>query len=123
MTVSDKEQILAFSEFLSKLGYKQVIGSFSIDYISEAINIILSFDPCNEMSDIYIKFKKENELYSIGWISSVRDNVSPNTGNKVEDILILLNYLRKSYNKLTNIQYCRESEKLIENFIARLNDK
>jgi len=118
MNQYEKKQILEKSAFFLHKGYVENIEDNIITYFDKDIEFIVTFELSSNASDISIKFKKENLIYSIGWIACVRSNLRINPHEKLNNILNLLEYIKENYNTIISLDYCRESSKLIDDFIA-----
>lgn len=59
------------------------------------------------LNDI-IKFTKENEIYSVGWIAYVRSGLSVKLHQRLEDVLTLLSYVRENYSVIIDRKYCKK---------------
>lgn len=114
----EKQKILEYAKFLENRGYTKYIRDNTIVYSDKAINFIITFEPYSDASDISIKFIKENEIYSIGWIACVRSNLDINPHERLDNVLKLLVYIKENYSELIKINYCQESNKLVDEFVA-----
>ena len=76
----------------------------------------MAYPPNSDESDISIHFKNLNQIYSVGWIALVRNNIEGSI-NKLENIKELLKYLKVHYSEITNYEFCAESNKLIDEYI------
>lgn len=123
MTEREKKKIIESASFLLYKGYKKNIGVDIICYSWNGIEFIITFEPNSDVSDISIKFTRENEVYSIGWIACVRDGLHVNPHQRLENIVTLLSYIKENYSLLTNINYCKECNILIEEFIINKRKK
>ena len=118
MSENDKQSIMEYALFLADKGYMKNVGISTITYYNDEIEIIITFEPNSDVSDISIKFIAENEVYSVGWIAFVRSGLQINPHQRLENVLMLLSYIKK-YSTIVEIDYCRESNRLINEFIAR----
>lgn len=116
MTENEKQKIIEQAMFLEHKGYTKRIETWTITYSNDKVDIIISYGPYSDESTIDIKFIKENEAYIVGWIAVVRSGLSLPHG-RLENLLLLISYLRENYSKIMDINYCRESDKLIDEFI------
>ena len=120
MSESEKQIIIENAKFLEYKGYVKSVEEHTIHYSTDEIDIIVGYEPYSVESDIFIKFKKENEAFDVGWIACVRGDIHFNHDQRLETVLILLSYIRENYDTLLNIDYCRESRKLVSEYIAKL---
>ena len=124
MSEYEKQEIVRYASFLEDKGYtKNIKNNHLIVYSGQEIEIIIAFEPYDDECDVCIKFEKENEVYSIGWIACVRENLSVNPYQRLETIMSLLSFVKKKYNTITDINYCRESRKLVNEFIENVKKK
>ncbi len=65
---------------------------------------------------ILMKFYAKNEVFSVGWIALVRRNIK-GCENKLVNIKNLLNYIKENYFKITDYQFCVESNKLVDKYV------
>ena len=118
MTEIEMKKITKAADFFENKGYTTDIEDPIISYSGDGIDFIIIFEPNSDVSDISIKFSKENEVYSIGWIACVRSGLSVKPHQRLENVLTLLSYIKDNYSMIIDIDYCRESNKLIDEFIA-----
>lgn len=122
ITYFNRKKIIKMAKFLEILGYKKIENEYSIEYSLNNIIISICYPPYySEESDIGIKFIKENQYFSIGWIAFVRENIHQNS-NKSMKILDLIEYLEKHYYQITDYQYCVESNKLVDEYVEENQD-
>ena len=119
MSEREKQKIVEHALFLADKGYMKNVGISTITYSNDEVAFIIAFEPNSDVSDISIKFIAENEVYSVGWIACVRSGLQINPHQRLENVLMLLSYIRKNYSTIVEINYCRESNRLINEFIAR----
>ena len=120
MNEDEKQKIIKHSLFLADKGYMKNVETSTITYSNGETAIIITFEPNSDISDVFIKFIAENEVYSVGWIACVRSGLQINPHQRLENVLMLLSYLRENYSSVVEIDYCRESNQLVHEFIARL---
>ena len=120
MNEGEKQKIIEHSMFLADKGYVKNVGTSSITYSNDGIAVIITFEPNSDISDVFIKFIAENEIFSVGWIVCVRSGLQINPHQRLENVLMLLSYLRENYSSVVEIDYCRESNQLVHEFIAKL---
>lgn len=123
MKESERQEIIVAAKFLEDKGYKRNINEYFITYSNNTIEFIIGYERYyDEQGDIHIKFKKENKVYSIEWIVVVREGLSAIQQGQESYLLFLLSYIRGNYDTLTQIDYCEESNKLIEAYIYNHKD-
>ena len=120
MNEDEKQKIIKHSLFLADKGYMKNVETSTITYSNDETAIIITFEPNSDISDVFIKFTAENEVYSVGWIACVRNGLQINPYQRLENVLMLLSYLRENYSSVVEIDYCRESNQLVHEFIAKL---
>lgn len=119
MKENERKIIIKNAKFLENMGYKERVKSHTISYSNSIIEIIIVYEPNSDVSDVSIKFLDENEIYSIGWIACVRGRLNVNPHDRLNNVLKLLGYLKENYNIIANKSYCKESGKMISEFIAK----
>ena len=120
MNEDEKQKIIKHSLFLADKGYMKNVETSTITYSNDETAIIITFEPNSDISDVFIKFTAENEVYSVGWIACVRNGLQINPYQRLENVLMLLSYLRENYSSVVEIDYCRESNQLVHEFVAKL---
>ena len=124
MSEYEKQEIVRYASFLEDKGYtKNIVDNHVIDYSSQEIDISVVFEPYDDTCDICIKFKKENEAYYVSWIACVKGNLNVNLRQRLETIRMLLSFVKEEYSAITDINYCRESRKLVHEFIENAKKK
>lgn len=124
MSEYEKQEIVRYASFLEDKGYtKNIVDNHVIDYSSEEIDISVVFEPYDDACDVCIKFKKENEIFYVGWIACVKGNLNVNPHQRLETIRMLLSFVKEQYSAVTDINYCRESRKLVAEFIENEKKK
>ncbi|MBP3458761.1 MAG: hypothetical protein J6K58_06100 [Lachnospiraceae bacterium] len=119
MQENEKEIIMKNAKFLENMGYEKRVKNHTISYFNSKIEIIIIYEPNSDVSDVSIKFLDENEIHSIGWIACVRSGVNVSPHDRLNNVLKLLGYIKENYNMIANISYCKESSKLISEFIVK----
>lgn len=117
MTENEKQRIVKSADFLYDKGYTRKTEDYAISFLGDRISFIVAYEPYSDISDVLIKFMNENEVYSVGWIACVRSGLSIQPHLRLENVLILLSYIRENYSSVTRRNYCEESNKLISKFI------
>lgn len=124
MSEYEKQEIIRYASFLEDKGYtKNIVNNHVIDYSSQELDISVVFEPYDDACDICIKFKKENEAFYVGWIACVKGNLNVNPHQRLETIRMLLSFVKEQYSAVTDINYCRESRKLVAEFIENEKKK
>lgn len=123
MPESEMQKVVKSANFLIDKGYARKIEEGIISFLGNGINIIITFERYSDVSDILIKFTKENEIYSVGWIACVRSGLNVKPHQKLENVLTLLSYVRENYGVIIDREYCKESDKLIKEFVANERKK
>ena len=119
ITDYEREQILAAGSFLESKGYKvEYNNAHMIVYSNDWIEISIVYPPNGDMSEIDIKFDGKKGVFSIGWIALVRHNLHTSKEN-LNHILELLEYTKIHYSQIVNYEYCKESDKLIDEYVEQ----
>ena len=116
ISLFERDDIKKEAVFLEEYGYVITEDKYSINYTLDNLSIIVAYPPNSDESDISIHFKNLNQIYSVGWIALVRNNIEGSI-NKLENIKELLKYLKVHYSEITNYEFCAESNKLIDEYI------
>ncbi|TYV05616.1 hypothetical protein [Listeria monocytogenes] len=115
---NSKEIILKKSGFLLHNGFKLIgITEATITFSNKKIAFIIGYERYDNVSNINVKFLEENEMFNLGWIAFVRRNQTPLPQSKLDNILELLDYAEKNYDKVTNLQFCQESREMVKDFL------
>lgn len=115
MMESEKQEIIEAARFLEDMGYERNINEYFITYSGDRIDFIVGYERYyDEQGDIHIKFKKENKVYSVGWIMVVREGLNAIQQRRESYLLFLLSYIRDNYDALIQIDYCEESNQSIK---------
>ena len=115
----EKTRILNKGSFLIKKGYQPVADSNVITYTNGDIEFNIIYEPNSPVSEMDVKFLNLNELFNVGWIAFVRDGVKVNSYDRLNCIFDLLAYVEKHYSEITDYNYCKESDKLVDEYIAK----
>lgn len=113
-----KNEIQKETKFLNELGYKEFEDEYAINYSLDNYLISVSFPPNSEESDVSIRFLDSNQVFSIGWIALVRNNIEGKS-EKVENAIELIKYLKTNYDMVTKYQYCLQSNILIDEYVEQ----
>ena len=120
MSDSDRKKILEAGKFLEELGYEVEIGEYSVIYNNGIIRFDADFERYENVCDLDIKFVEQNKHFIIGWIWVVRNgNQYITTGECADKIIMLMEYLKNNYEKVTDIEWCEESREMINTFFER----
>lgn len=124
MSHSDREKILEAGKFLEELGYEVYINKYSVRYSDGKIIFSVGYEKYDDMCDVDITFLKHKEHFIIGWIWVVRKGGQLiNTEKSIDKILMLMEYVKNNYEKVTNIEWCQESRRMINEFFERRNNE
>lgn len=118
MDMKTRNRIKKEALFLEELGYKKSEDECSINYFSDNILISIILPPHSEESDVLIRFSDKNQVFSLGWIALVRNNLE-GTKEKEENVIELIKYLKKNYDRVTSYQFCLRSNNLIDEYVKR----
>lgn len=113
---ADRHEIRRSADFLERLGYSSTEDSCSIRYCRDNICIHITYPPNSDEGDIDIQFIKENEFFSLEWIALVRENRRHHT-DRLENIRQLLAFLKRNYSLVTDYQYCKQSNQLVDAYV------
>lgn len=116
ITDMERKEIEKSAKFLEKLGYTMTEDTYSINYSLNNICFSIVYPPNSEESDINIRFIDKNQVFSIGWIALVRENINGNN-YKVMNVKELLKYVKNHYLQIKDYQYCAESYKLVDKYV------
>lgn len=118
---NERRKILEYAKFLDDMGYKRTVEEHAVIYSGNGIDFMVGFEPYSDTGDVDIRFVRENEVFSVGWIACVRSGLhfSLDPKERLDCVLKLLQYIREHYHEITQIRYCRESDQLIDAFLAR----
>lgn len=111
------------ANFLLKKGTKlKDENEFNIEYSSDSLSISIVFERYADASDISIRFIKENKSFSVGWIVRVYDDIEfndyvINKKDKLINVLGLLNFIEDYYEKVTDINFCKDMMLKVDDFI------
>lgn len=121
MNISENEIkiILNKGNFLINMGYKVSCSEYIITYTKDALIFRITFEPYGDISSVSVVFKETNEEFNIGWIAFVRDNVKVNSHEKINNVIVLLQYIDEHYGDIIKYEFCKDSEKLVDDFIQK----
>lgn len=118
ITASERIEIRKHAIFLERCGYLVAENEFSISYVLGEIRISVVYPPHSDESDVSIRFCDVNQVFSIGWIALVRNNIKGSI-IKLENVIELLKYVAKNYDEITQYHFCLESNRLIDQYVAK----
>ena len=113
------KKFLKVAFFLVDKGYIVSHNEHCVTYTQGIRNFRILFEPYSDISSVSIFFLDKNEEFNIGWIAFVRENINANPRKRLDNIIILLDYIDNHYEDVTNYQFCKESEILVEEFISK----
>ena len=113
------QRILDSGFFLADKGYIVSCNEYCVTYTKGIRSFRILFEPYSDISSVSIFFKDNNEEFNIGWIAFVRENINANPRKRLDNIIILLDYINNHYEDITNYQFCKESEILVKEFISK----
>ena len=119
ITDYEKEQILAAGSFLKKKGYEVKVDEYGVEYSNGNIKFSFDYPPCENTSQASIRFKGINELFDLGWIAFVRERVNVDSSKKLLNLLALMEFIKEHYEEITDYNYCKESDKLIDEYVEQ----
>ena len=114
----DRTAIKRKAAFLLKQKYKMTETENMITFENDFFSFIVDYERFDNISSMHIFFKPEKASFNLGWIAFVRTGLHSDPHQCLQNVLNLLNYVNKSYEQVTNYQYCKESQKLVEDFIS-----
>ena len=103
------------SQFLRKNGLKKKEDEYSIEYYNNEIIIGISYERYSSNSRAFIRFKEKNEVFDIGWIMKVQTD-KESADDRLEHAEKLLKYIEDNYTSLSQYNFCKEKDKLIEKY-------
>lgn len=124
MAITDLErrEIKKSAKFLERLGYVRTEDPYSINYSLNNICISIVYPPNSEESDVNIRFVEKNQVFSVGWIALVRENINGNN-DKFMNVKELLNFIENQYSQIKDYQYCVESNNLVDKYVEEHREK
>lgn len=116
MSNLEQNQILEHANFLFMMGYKLINqDAHGFVFANNKFQFIIFYERRQDASDITIRFMKENETFSIGWLSFIDDkNKCVDIQQKLDNIVYLLEFIKQNYNQVTDISFCRTTMKEAE---------
>lgn len=115
----DRAKIKQYAKFLRNRNFETLEDADTIVFTNGIIDIIADYERYDNISSLVINFKREKEMFNVGWIAFVRKNLQSNPREPLQNILHLLDFFNANFDQITNYTYCKESQKLIENFIVQ----
>lgn len=113
-----RSRIQQKASFLEVMGYIKTEDDYSINYTLDNLFISITFPPNSEESDVSIHFLDTNQVFSIGWIALVRNNIQGDD-DKIENAIELVEYIKENYNSITDYQFCLQSNILIDDYVEQ----
>ena len=117
ITDYEREQILAAGSFLERMGYEVKVDEYGVDYSNGNIKFSFAYPPYENTSRASIRFKGINDLFDLGWIVFVREQVKVDAKKKLLNLLVILEFVRKHYEEITDYEYCKESRELVDKYV------
>lgn len=114
--LSDIEKIQRKAFFLETKGYIKQIFNNSIKYHKNNIDIEIIYSIDSTNSKVIIKYIKENLTFDIEYIALIKNNIECDD-DKLENTRILIDYIEKNYQKLTNINFCKNTYNEISGYV------
>lgn len=115
----DKEKIIEKGKFFEERGYVVETDDFSVKFIKDNIKFMAYYERYEESSSFDIKFIEGNKHFSIGWIWFVRNGEKHIKEKGIDKILMLMEYTRENFDKITDIEYCYENRRMLEAYFER----
>lgn len=119
LSKGELKKILERGKFLTDKGYIVFYDEYCVTYTHDDKSFRIAFEPYEDFSSASIFFRNTNEEFDVGWIAFVRENINANPHEKLDNVIILLDYIKNYYNDITNYEFCKESEILIKEFIEK----
>lgn len=113
-----RSRIQQKASFLEVMGYIKTEDDYSMNYTLDNLFISITFPPNSEESDVSIRFLDTNQVFSIGWIALVRNNIQGDD-DKIENAIELVEYIKENYNSITDYQFCLQSNILIDDYVEQ----
>lgn len=123
-TMEEEQQIDKAAEFLVQKGYQKTYWNDLIVYKKGQVQFYMIHKEWFSKYDININFEvKDKNFFILSEIAYARKGLKLLEDEHFEDILRLLQYLQENYDNLTNIEYCRESDKMVDKLLEDAVDK
>ncbi len=119
ITDYEREQILAAGSFLERMGYEVKVDEYGVDYSNSNIKFSFDYPPYENTSQASISFKGINDLFDLGWIMFVREQIKVDAKKKLLNLLMILEFVKKHYEEITDYEYCKESNKLVSAYVEQ----
>lgn len=109
MSDADRTQILNACQFLRDRGYSLVDSDeYSIDLSDGEHIFTIEYDRYYDGAFCHIEFIIEQESFSVGFIkSSTIGGDYSECSNNLSKVLYILDYAKKHYDDVSNIELCR----------------
>jgi len=107
----EQREILERTDFLGEQGYHltdRSLQGFSFSDGKICFNIF--YERRVDASDVTVKFMRENENFSVGWLSRMMDgNKNVDIHNKLNNVLYLLDFIKNNFIKITDYNFCKKT--------------
>jgi len=123
MPESDKKEIIKRASFLKRKGYH--IGKpddYSVDFFNEkkSTRISMFYERYDEHCDVSIRFLDTKDSFYMGWFAFCeKDKKIDVFERKVDRILYLVDFMKKSFNKITSLEYCKSIQAEIDELFEK----
>jgi hypothetical protein len=115
---NEKEIIMKEAEFLLGLGYElKTTDNYSVVYSNGKYEISAYYEKYGDHAGVNVFFPKENKSFPIGNIAVVRGIIEPGFISKLKNVLRLLAFVKDYYNKITDLNYCIESGRMVTEYL------
>ncbi len=123
MNDEQKKEILFKLKFLKGLNYIEEEYEYGIKYISSKVILDFYRERYSDAFDASILFVEKNKCFSIGWIYYVRTNNVCKNNDCFSELLDIVGFFIKEYNNLLDINYCEDSNNMIEDYMDNIRKK
>jgi len=110
-----KDKILGKGAFLEGKGFVPQENEYGVDYFNGKIKIMAYYERYENRCGVDIKFPG-NKHFQIAWIAFIRDGVETAQKELEEKIFVLIEYLERNFDNITDFEYCEESGKLLDKY-------
>ena len=119
----EKEMAIVCGQFLIDKGYEVTEEDYAVVFKKEDKSIRVVFERYDNWVDIFIVFDGDREYYDIGSMAFVIDGISNKPREVMNRIIIVMDYIEKNYDKVTDHSYCIEGNRLVNKYIRNNKDK
>ncbi|MBE6008654.1 MAG: hypothetical protein E7235_05595 [Lachnospiraceae bacterium] len=109
----EKEIAVFCGQFLIDLGYKAEVYDYSVDFKKDGKCISVAFERYNKWVDFFIVFDGDRKIYNVRNIAFVRDSIYSDPEEVMNTIILIMEYIKNNFEKITNYKYCKDSDKLM----------